>query len=78
MENGKEETNDDRLNGDAVDEVKNVPTVDADNTNDAKEPTAEISEKANAEVEVCIVFCFRKIILSFISLVLKNCILRGS
>ncbi|GAB1859755.1 La protein-like protein [Camponotus japonicus] len=52
MENGKEETNDDRLNGDAVDEVKNVPTVDADNTNDAKEPTAEISEKANAEVEV--------------------------
>ncbi|EFN62299.1 La protein-like protein [Camponotus floridanus] len=50
MENGKEETNDDRLNGDAVDEVKNVPTVDADNTNDAEAPTAETSEKAEVEV----------------------------
>lgn len=67
MENGKEETNDDRLNGDAVDEVKNVQTIDADDTNDAKEPAAEISEKTNAEVEVCIVFYFcKKIILSFI------------
>lgn len=51
MESDKEETVD-RLNGDAVDEVKNVPIVDADNTNDAEESTAETSEKTNAEVEV--------------------------
>lgn len=78
MESDKEETVD-RLNGDAVDEVKNVPIVDADNTNDAEESTAETSEKTNAEVEVCIIFCFRKkIILFFTSLVLKNRILIGA
>lgn len=60
MENGKEETSVDCLNGDAADEVNNVPKVDAGDTNDAKEQTAETSEKIKAEVEVCIVFCFCK------------------
>lgn len=77
MENDKEETVD-RLNGDAVDEVKNVPIVDADNTNDAEESTAETSEKTKTEVEVCIIFCFREKIMLFTSLVLKNRILIGA
>ncbi|XP_029677687.1 la protein homolog [Formica exsecta] len=52
MENGKEETSADCLNGDAVDEVNKVPIVDAESKNDAVKATTEISEKINAEVEV--------------------------
>ncbi|KMQ87459.1 la protein, partial [Lasius niger] len=51
MENGKEETSVDCLNGDAAVEVNKVPKVDAGDTNDAKEQTAETSEKIKAEVE---------------------------
>ncbi|KAL6428512.1 hypothetical protein ACFW04_007867 [Cataglyphis niger] len=52
MENGKEETSADCLNGDAVEEVNEVPTVDAESKNDEVEASAEISEKINSEVEV--------------------------
>ncbi|XP_050456536.1 la protein homolog [Cataglyphis hispanica] len=52
MENGKEETSADCLNGDAVEEVNKVPTVDAESKNDEVKSTAEISENINAEVEV--------------------------
>ncbi|XP_029167874.1 la protein homolog [Nylanderia fulva] len=47
MENGKQETSISHLNGDAVDEVKNV---DAQDTNNTREQTAEISQIKTDEV----------------------------
>ena len=58
MENDKE-TNVDRLNGDAAEEVNEVVSqnVDTDNTNDAGESTSELSKETKAEVEVSIYTC---------------------
>lgn len=72
MENGKEETSADCLNGDAVDEVNKVPIVDAESKNDAVKASAEISEKIDAEVEVCTIYGFREKIKSFIYRVKKK------